>query len=472
MQDRVPLYPGRVTLTPVQGLANTYTMARADQPTQEGTPLNKASLLRDETAVAYGPEVETPDDALNALKTNHRTWAVGDTITTMRTDLGDKWLLCNGDVIESQDYPQLTQVSKKTTFSSPIAGLEELYGLNGVYSGGGYFVAYGITEDKKPVIAYTSHMSTVSGWTTKHISWPEEPEFASGGITDVCFANGLWVVTGTVNTQYEEGYVYISYATSLDGEWTTEEVHTDSDDPRVGLARVFYGHGYWTVFFQKALSTSDHMYGYYSSSITGPWTEIQNVPDYEYVQFVNGYWIAVNYDNCKYTASVVAPTWTNWDIFSSNYSSGNSIQNVDFVDGKWVFWCNRELTESGARYNDGLICYANSLGATPTIVELFHIQNANANARYGAGASGYYWMIGRADQSSPYVLYWADNINGPYKTLDLPTDISHINSSTFLNGVWLIEGDEKAAYLSLPPDTLPVLPNISLDAYTYIRAKE
>lgn len=40
--DRVPLYPGRVKMTPVSGQANTYDMVRADQPTQEGTPINKA----------------------------------------------------------------------------------------------------------------------------------------------------------------------------------------------------------------------------------------------------------------------------------------------------------------------------------------------------------------------------------------------------------------------------------------------
>lgn len=52
MKDRVSLYPGRVTLTPVEGQANTYDLVRADQATQAGTPLNKASLLTDETEVA------------------------------------------------------------------------------------------------------------------------------------------------------------------------------------------------------------------------------------------------------------------------------------------------------------------------------------------------------------------------------------------------------------------------------------
>lgn len=68
MKDRVPLYPGRVTLTPVSGQANTYDLTRADQPTQEGTPLNKASLLKDATAALYGLGTDAvPDDAFHLL---------------------------------------------------------------------------------------------------------------------------------------------------------------------------------------------------------------------------------------------------------------------------------------------------------------------------------------------------------------------------------------------------------------------
>lgn len=68
MQDRVPLYPGRVTLTPVAGQENTFDMVRADQPTQEGTPLNKATLLKDVTASILGlPNTAVPDDAFLAL---------------------------------------------------------------------------------------------------------------------------------------------------------------------------------------------------------------------------------------------------------------------------------------------------------------------------------------------------------------------------------------------------------------------
>lgn len=40
--DRVPTYPGRVTMTPVAGQENTYDMVRADAPLEVGTPINKA----------------------------------------------------------------------------------------------------------------------------------------------------------------------------------------------------------------------------------------------------------------------------------------------------------------------------------------------------------------------------------------------------------------------------------------------
>ena len=68
MKDRVSLYPGRVKLTPVSGQENTYDMVRADEPTQEGTPLNKATLLKDATAALLGlDDNAVPDDAFVTL---------------------------------------------------------------------------------------------------------------------------------------------------------------------------------------------------------------------------------------------------------------------------------------------------------------------------------------------------------------------------------------------------------------------
>ena len=75
MQDRVPLYPGRVMLTPVPGQENTFDMIRADSPTQEGTPLNKANLLKDATAVLFGLGTDAvPDEVLSFLGKYAQHW--------------------------------------------------------------------------------------------------------------------------------------------------------------------------------------------------------------------------------------------------------------------------------------------------------------------------------------------------------------------------------------------------------------
>ena len=38
--DRVPTHAGRIKLTPVEGKPDHFIMERADEPIQEGTPLN------------------------------------------------------------------------------------------------------------------------------------------------------------------------------------------------------------------------------------------------------------------------------------------------------------------------------------------------------------------------------------------------------------------------------------------------
>lgn len=77
MKDRVPVYPGRVKLVPVSGQENVYDMTRADQPTQQGDPLNKATLLKDTTAALFGLGTDAvPDDVLAYLGKYAQHWWV------------------------------------------------------------------------------------------------------------------------------------------------------------------------------------------------------------------------------------------------------------------------------------------------------------------------------------------------------------------------------------------------------------
>ena len=52
----------------------------------------------------------TLDDALNGIAKDGGAFQVGDTLTTARTYLADKWLLCNGKQIPQASYPALTRI--------------------------------------------------------------------------------------------------------------------------------------------------------------------------------------------------------------------------------------------------------------------------------------------------------------------------------------------------------------------------
>ena len=69
MKDRISTYAGRVRLIPVPNQTNTYDAVRADEPVQEGTPLNKQTLLSSEVEEEYGlSENATPSDVFLAIK--------------------------------------------------------------------------------------------------------------------------------------------------------------------------------------------------------------------------------------------------------------------------------------------------------------------------------------------------------------------------------------------------------------------
>ena len=68
MKDRIPTYAGRIKLIPVDESNGIYDIVRADEPIQEGTPINKNTLLKDETAQKLGLDDEaTPNDVFDNL---------------------------------------------------------------------------------------------------------------------------------------------------------------------------------------------------------------------------------------------------------------------------------------------------------------------------------------------------------------------------------------------------------------------
>lgn len=174
MQDRIPLYPGRVKMTPVAGQANTYDMVRADDPTQAGTPINKATLLKDATAALFGKtNAAVPDDILNLLSKSVLAQTVGGD-TTLTDVLGTK--LTVGGLIESGSYVG-TGVNgpgneNSLTFSFVPYMVVILYNSSGTLYPGVVFIKGQTLSDS---IGYNGNYSnnyvlSVS-WEGKTVSW-------------------------------------------------------------------------------------------------------------------------------------------------------------------------------------------------------------------------------------------------------------------------------------------------------------
>ena len=159
MQDREPTYPGRVTLTPVYGLANTYDMERADRPTQEGTPLNKANLLSDATAAAIkallasqAEDPATPNEALNIL-----TQAVEDVATVAAGKCSMDTSTYTGTGTYGSANPTTLTFPKKPTLLFVYAS-----------SGDGFML---MVTDKTPATTKAFVYYNGATWGTVNLSW-------------------------------------------------------------------------------------------------------------------------------------------------------------------------------------------------------------------------------------------------------------------------------------------------------------
>lgn len=111
--DRVPLNPGRITLEPVDGMENTFDMKRADNPSVEGTPINKATLdsiiYSRLTGRYYDLEVASVESSvMTSIKTNP--------IPTSGWVLVEDWKATNGQyIIYASDSKGTSNTPEKAT---------------------------------------------------------------------------------------------------------------------------------------------------------------------------------------------------------------------------------------------------------------------------------------------------------------------------------------------------------------------
>lgn len=352
MKDRVPLYPGRVKLTPVSGQENTYDMVRADEPTQEGTPLSKATFLKDATAALFGLGTDAvPDDAFVAVGDKlSAIEKVGDVKTTIRTDLGDKWLLCNGDTFDPVAYPDLAKLLHPVEAQLDRAWIGPT----------GYFVCDVVDSGEYQVALYKSYVSSVyrfsiaysTDWFRTYTTYNMYGGSSGNYFPSVSYGALLRYIDGMYIIAFSNdsgGYIYTSVTTDITNpvwsKWKMSQVGVNTF-----LLDLWKENGKFYVAARGGTSTSGSDYSMplilSTPSITSPtWssTAVNTTLCYP-MSFTraNGYYafFGVNTDcNVVYTTSL-DKVWTKRDFTIPNCTNRKIPGKVTYLEkeGVWAFW--------------------------------------------------------------------------------------------------------------------------------------
>lgn len=147
------------------------------------------------TGLASG---STLDDALQSVVKDGGAFQVGDTLTTARTNLGSKWLLCNGTQITQTDYPALVGLLGDKPFNwvskgtSTTANIDNI--VNKTTATGDLFLARTNTKVNDRYNCY---------YSTDLLSWQSlKTNYYNFNIWCV---NGTWIISVDGKVYYYSG---------------------------------------------------------------------------------------------------------------------------------------------------------------------------------------------------------------------------------------------------------------------------
>lgn len=501
MKDRTPTYPGRVKLTPVSGQANTYDMVRADQPTQEGTPLNKDTLLKDTTATALGLTGDPTVDEAFAKLAKKSEYKIGDIKLTANSDPGDGWLLCNGITVSAADYPEYC---KKFGYDFSINKIESSllwsYQVLCATYANGYLVVGGTYKDGSyslPRCWYTSDGGTTWAYTTFGETSVYNG-YNTNRINRIKYINNTWVAC--VSQGQTQGVCSIWYSTGTPADtWQQSTIRSTTPYVESGANDIIYRNGKWIACLSTYDSGSPSGQIATASSLTpgaGSWssTAVFGASSLATsIIYANGYYVVGGSDSIS-PCIAYSTNLTTWTKIHLGSGSGNYPVNTvhDLV------YANGSCLAVGQYYNsDGYHVMAwtsQSITSGWASQDLYYFGNSNV----GAFAADYlfgYWLVGGTyyDGSGVYhaSIWMATSPTGPWTRRDDlwdsgtsgyvsrvlgfastgaeaiavgAVDLGNASSSSGTNG--------RVAYMSINKSSAKI-PTVSIDgAYAYIKVKE
>lgn len=333
MQDRTPLYPGRVKLVPVEGHTNVYDMTREDSPTQPGTPLSKATLLKDATAALYGLGTDAvPDDVLSLLSRFHN-------------GLGSEYLWAKyqeTDTLEPLVYEQKTLAWNSTTPFSRTITYSDSYELDSDHN-------VILAEPKSTIsISNTSYASAASALAGKYYTTPDK--------------SGVYLAAESITVSYTlvntNPTILISSAAEVTNVHATTFVgYVNSPNENAYPPAVSDGYTY------TALGQIGNKVRIATGSYTGTGTHGSNNPnsltfDFEpkIVFITNGDRYTVSHGNASYTSGSIVSLWpTSYTIYCGFGETGGTYGKKS-SDGKTLTWYNT-YSDAKSQWNTSGLVY-------------------------------------------------------------------------------------------------------------------
>ena len=441
---------------------------------QLATALNKANLLSDETAAALG-DVNTPDEAFMALVDK-----AGTIRLTMRTDLGDKWLLANGAIIDRTEYPQLSQLIP-ATLERPWenVSLDRPSEIRGIAYINGYYIAYGSFWDADDeTAAGLCYSTSLEGpWTTV-ITWKYQGSSTNNRIFRIIYANGYYVAVGSGHGINPTGK--IAYSESLDGPWTAVNINGQGGHYITDVIYVndtYIAVGYMSAAINICYAT-DVRY----------WT---GVLAYQHNYAIQGFPCLIYEDGMYYILAGLSTGGSNYVGYclgSSSYTSTFTYKyGLAGIPTRFIRINDQDVILTYVRTGAPRVAKASvktSLSTpTETAKALWQTDGSYDEIPHDLiYANGYYIAVGQHWDGNSYVgrLAYASSLDGPWTYVDFDTTDNQqvlmgvMSSGNDIAVVGTIYSNSGTEHMNLWKANNMVLPEISLtdDAYTYIKAKE
>ena len=432
-----------------------------------------ANALESATAAALGLTGDaTVNEGLAKLALG--PFEIGDTLSTLRTDLGDKWLLCNGEDLDTNTYPELAKKTTELNFSDFIT---EGYATGEIYSeaeyGGVYVQAGQITSTYggayKALLWYsTNPRGSTNDWNKCTLS-----EFFDGILTKVRVHNGTWVAVGY---QRDNLYPYILTTTNPKGTWTVKQL---LKTPCM-LSGLVYAFNKWVAVGsvgsgQPKVFTATDPSGSWSDGVLSTTTNL-NITN---IAFNGTFLCAVGYDNSDVPYLVkntsLSGTWETTRMTISNQPTSHPKihpNSIAFSNGNWVVGCAVDEVND---YTWLARILVSSDLVTWTYKKIKSSDLTYVHAKYGAFVNFYNnkWYVTSSMERDQSYLCWTDNLGDSWSVKKLSSSGCCVKGADVANGYLFILGreyrSEKVGYYVVNK----ILPRISLNGvYTYIKAKE